>query len=191
MLLWSSRSVIRNPVYYVFHPLQHVCLPELNKNIIKKRRNNKYIPFSTFSFLMIFYLFKLYHLNTYNSCHRYEPFKWYIMFRKLNKPQLTKIKQHDFIGIRAFDSRLYLDISRSFQWKESFIFRYFKVLSSVPNVHLGSVWFAKLRSVRLFLVHDDFICYQLMNSSPINTINSHSIMIILSMHIIHIEIYCK
>jgi len=37
------------------------------------------------------------------------------MFRKLNKPQLTKIKQQNFIGIRAFDSRLYLDISRSFK----------------------------------------------------------------------------
>ena len=36
------------------------------------------------------------------------------MFRKINKPQLTKIKQH-FIGIRAFDSRLYLDISGSFK----------------------------------------------------------------------------
>jgi hypothetical protein len=35
--------------------------------------------------------------------------------------------------------------------------------------------------------------YQLMKSSPIYTINSHSIMIILSIHIpvIHIEIYCK
>jgi hypothetical protein len=49
------------------------------------------------------------------------------MFRKLNKSQLTKIKQQNFIGICAFDSRLYLDISRSFKWKESFIFRYFKV----------------------------------------------------------------
>ena len=29
--------------------------------------------------------------------------------------------------------------------------------------------------------------YQLMKSSPINTINSHSIMIILSMHILHIN----
>jgi hypothetical protein len=46
------------------------------------------------------------------------------MFRK---PQLTKIKQQNCIGIRASDSRLYLDISRSFKWKESFIFRYFKV----------------------------------------------------------------
>jgi hypothetical protein len=52
---------------------------------------------------------------------------FFLMFRKLNKPQLTKIKQQNFINIRAFDSRLYLDISRSFKWKESFIFRYFKV----------------------------------------------------------------
>jgi hypothetical protein len=51
----------------------------------------------------------------------------FLMFRKINKSQLTKIKQQNFVGIRAFDSRLYLDISRSFWWKESFIFRYFKV----------------------------------------------------------------
>ena len=50
-----------------------------------------------------------------------------LMFRKLNKPQLAKNKQQHVFGIRAFDSRLYLDISRSFKWKESFIFRYFKV----------------------------------------------------------------
>jgi hypothetical protein len=33
--------------------------------------------------------------------------------------------------------------------------------------------------------------YQLMKSSPIYTINSHSIMIILSIHIIHIEIWSQ
>jgi hypothetical protein len=49
------------------------------------------------------------------------------MYRKLYKPQLTKIKQQNCIGIRTFDSRLYFDFSRSFKWKESFIFRYFKV----------------------------------------------------------------
>jgi hypothetical protein len=49
------------------------------------------------------------------------------MFKKLNKSQLTKIKQQNFIDIRVFDSRLYLGIWRSFKWKESFIFRYFKV----------------------------------------------------------------
>ena len=37
------------------------------------------------------------------------------MFRKINNPQLTKIKQQNFIAIRAFDSHLYLDISRSFK----------------------------------------------------------------------------
>jgi len=46
-------------------------------------------------------------------------FSFYIftcsMFRNLNKPQLTKNKQQNFIGIRAFDYRLYLDISRSFE----------------------------------------------------------------------------
>jgi len=37
-----------------------------------------------------------------------------LMFRKLNQPQLTKIKQQNVIGIRAFDSRLYLDMPRYF-----------------------------------------------------------------------------
>jgi hypothetical protein len=36
-------------------------------------------------------------------------------------------QQQNIIGIHVFDSRLYLDIWRSFKWKESFIFRYFKV----------------------------------------------------------------
>jgi hypothetical protein len=31
----------------------------------------------------------------------------FLMFRELNKPQLTKMKQQNFIGIRAFDSRSY------------------------------------------------------------------------------------
>jgi hypothetical protein len=44
----------------------------------------------------------------------------FLMFRKLNKPQLTKIKQQTFIGIPAFDSRLYLDISRSFKCVDYF-----------------------------------------------------------------------
>ena len=51
----------------------------------------------------------------------------FLIFRKLNKPQLAKNKQQNCIGIRAFDSRLYLDISRSLKWIESFIFRYFQV----------------------------------------------------------------
>ena len=39
------------------------------------------------------------------------------MLRKLNKPQLKRIKQYTFIGILAFDSHLYLDMSRSFNEK--------------------------------------------------------------------------
>jgi hypothetical protein len=50
-----------------------------------------------------------------------------LMFRKPNKTTINKNKTTIFIGQRPFDSRLYLDISRSFKWKESFIFRYFKV----------------------------------------------------------------
>jgi hypothetical protein len=36
----------------------------------------------------------------------------FLMFRKLNKPQLTKIKQQNFIGIRAFDSRKVFQFSQ-------------------------------------------------------------------------------
>jgi hypothetical protein len=39
----------------------------------------------------------------------------FLMLRKLNKPQLTKHKQQNCIGIRAFNSRLYLDSSSSFK----------------------------------------------------------------------------
>ena len=39
------------------------------------------------------------------------------MLRKLNKLQLKRIKQYNCIGILAFDSRLYLDMSRSFNEK--------------------------------------------------------------------------
>jgi hypothetical protein len=51
----------------------------------------------------------------------------YDLFNINRISQLTKLKRQFFIGQRPFDSRLYLDISRSFKWKESFIFRYFKV----------------------------------------------------------------
>jgi hypothetical protein len=44
------------------------------------------------------------------------------MFRKPNKTTINKNKTTIFIGQRPFDSRFYLDISRSFKWKESFIF---------------------------------------------------------------------
>jgi hypothetical protein len=50
-----------------------------------------------------------------------------LMFRKPNKTTINKNKTTIFYRSTPFDSRLYLDISRSFKWKESFIFRYFKV----------------------------------------------------------------
>jgi hypothetical protein len=50
-----------------------------------------------------------------------------LMFRKPNKTTINKNKTTNFYRQRLFDSRLYLDISRSFMWKESYIFRYFKV----------------------------------------------------------------
>ena len=56
------------------------------------------------------------------------------MFRNLSKPQLTNIKQHNCIGIRAFDSPLYLYIS-----SEKNRLYLFQGISSVPNVHLWSV----------------------------------------------------
>ena len=41
-----------------------------------------------------------------------------LMFRKPNKTTINKNKTIIFIGQRPFDSRLYLDISRSFKWKK-------------------------------------------------------------------------
>ena len=41
------------------------------------------------------------------------------------------------IGQRPFDSRLYLYISRSFKWKESFIFWYFKVFQESQILTCG------------------------------------------------------
>ena len=76
----------------------------------------------------------------------------FLMFRKLNKPQLTEIKQHNFIGIRAFDSRLYLDTSRSFKWIESFIFRYFKVFQFSQMLTCG-LSDLLLLAVGSFVVH--------------------------------------
>jgi hypothetical protein len=78
------------------------------------------------------------------------------MFRKLNKPQLTKNKQQNFIGIRAFDSRLYLDILRSFKWIESFIFRYFKVFQLSQMFTCGVVYMT-LDSKRCLNKYQQFV----------------------------------
>jgi hypothetical protein len=42
-----------------------------------------------------------------------------LMFRKQNKTTITKIKRQIFISQHSFDSRLYLDISRSFKCPKS------------------------------------------------------------------------
>ena len=75
----------------------------------------------------------------------------FLMFRKLNKPQLTIFKQQNCIGIRAFDSRLYLDISMSFKLKESFIFRYFKVFQVYQMLTCGLSDLLLLAIVSCFL----------------------------------------
>ena len=124
------------------------CLFIWNKKIYSKKKEEiiEIFPFPLFPFWWYF-LFKLYNLNSYNSCHRYEIFKWYTIYTALlvfktfriimyiiylynvQKTKWATIKQHNFIGIRAFDSRLYLifqglfneknrlflDISRSFK----------------------------------------------------------------------------
>jgi hypothetical protein len=59
-----------------------------------------------------------------------------LMFKKPNKTTINKNKKHIFIGQRPFDSRLYFDISRSFKWKKSFIFRYFKVFQVEKIVYI-------------------------------------------------------
>ena len=117
----------------------------------------------------------------------YAVFSFYIltflMFRKLNKPQLTKIKQQNFIGIRTFDSCLYLDSSRSFKWKGSFICRYFKVfqvfqmftcgLSDLLLLAVGSLVVFVLREyilkVHIFVSSEHKLC-QIWNTCVVSCI---------------------
>ena len=89
------------------------------------------------------------------------------MFRKLNKPQLTKNKQQHFIGIRVFDSRLYLDISRSFKWIESFIFRYFKVfqLSQMFTCGLSDLLLLAVGSLVVFVLLEYILKVHILVSS--------------------------
>ena len=94
-------------------------------------KNNQRDPQgSSWLFLRIYKLECILLHNTFPSTTLFSFYMFtFLMFRKLNTPQLTKtkIKQQHFISIRAFDFRLYLGISRSLKWKESFIFRYFKI----------------------------------------------------------------
>ena len=89
------------------------------------------------------------------------------MFRKLQKPQLTKNEQQNFIGIRAFDSRLYLDISGSFKWIESFIFRYFKVfqLSQMFTCGLSGSLLLAVGSLVVFVLREYILKVHILVSS--------------------------
>ena len=91
----------------------------------------------------------------------------FVIFRKLNKPQLTKIKQQNFIGIHAFDSRLYLDISRFFKWKESFIFRYFKVfqVSQMFTCGLSDLLLLVVGSLVIFVLREYILKVHILVSS--------------------------
>jgi hypothetical protein len=91
----------------------------------------------------------------------------FLMFRKLNKPQLTKNKQQNCIGIRAFDSRLYLDISRSFKWIEAFIFRYFKVfqLSQIFTCGLSDLLLLAIVSLVVFVLREYILKVHILVSS--------------------------
>jgi hypothetical protein len=106
------------PLFYAFYAypfpphlrfLRISLSPSLTLFTIIKDRVDYFLKESTswsvFSCIIHFYLQECFHFIFFT----------FLMFRKLNKPQLTKIKQN-FIGIRAFDSRLYLDISRFFEY---------------------------------------------------------------------------
>jgi hypothetical protein len=97
----------------------------------------------------------------------------FLIFRKLYKPQLGKNKQQNCIGIRAFDSRLYLDISRSFKWKESLIFRYFKVfhVSQVFTCSLSDLLLLEVGSLVAFLLRE----YILKVHMPVLVCSEHKL----------------
>ena len=91
----------------------------------------------------------------------------FLMFRKLNKPQLNKIKQQNFVGIRAFNSRLYLDISRSFKCIGSFIFRYFEIfqVSQMFTCGLSDLLFLAVGSLVVFVLREYILKVHVLVSS--------------------------
>ena len=105
------------------------------------------------------------------------------MFRKPNKTTINKNKTTIFISQRPFDSRLYLDISKSFKWKESFIFIYFKDfqvsqmftcgLSDLLILAVGSLVVFVLRVYILkvhILVSSEHKLYQIWNTCIVSCI---------------------
>ena len=81
--------------------------------------------------------------------------------------QLTKIKQQNFIGIRAFDFLLYLDIARSFKWKESSIFRYIKVfqVSQMFTCGLSDLLLLAVGSLVVFVLREYILKVHILVSS--------------------------
>jgi hypothetical protein len=79
-----------------------------------------------------------------------------LMFRKPKKTTINKNKRHIFIGQSPFDSRLHLDTSRSFKWKESFIFRYFKVfqVSQMFTCGLSDLLLLAVGSLVVFVLRE-------------------------------------
>jgi hypothetical protein len=91
-----------------------------------------------------------------------------LMFRKPNKTTINKNKTTIFfIGQRPFDFRFYLDISRSFKWKESFIFRYFKVfqLSQMFTCGLSDLLLLAVDSLVVFVLREYILIVHILVNS--------------------------
>jgi hypothetical protein len=71
------------------------------------------------------------------------------------------------IGQRPFDSRLYIDISRSYKWKESFIFRYFKVfqVSQMFTCGLSDLLLLAVGSLVVFVLWEYILKVHILVSS--------------------------
>ena len=90
-----------------------------------------------------------------------------LMFRKPNKTTINKNKTTIFYRSTSFDSRFYLDISRSFKWKESFIFRYFKVFqfSQMFTCGLSDLLLLAVDSLVVFVLREYILKVHILVSS--------------------------
>ena len=72
-----------------------------------------------------------------------------------------------FQGLSSEKNRLYLDISRSFKWKESFIFRYFKVfqLSQMFTCGLSDLLLLAVGSLVVFVLWEYILKVHILLSS--------------------------
>jgi hypothetical protein len=72
-----------------------------------------------------------------------------------------------YIGQRPFDSRLYLDISRSFKWKESFIFRYCEVFQmfQIFTCGLSDLLLLAVGSLVVFVLREYILKVHILVSS--------------------------